>query len=430
MIDMTLDRIDPTEATAKASTYTMIRLTARTMTPLHQGAFDDTFSFQRTPTHAGKRTKNFSAIRTVEWWTKNGWIEVPAISGNSVRGRLRRYAAMDLFDRLVTLVPHSEGAQKIRQLLAINTKLSGNDQELLKLFFTGGTLGVKTKKDNAEAEGTGAEDDGPKFVWALREPLDRNRLEVLLPMLPVFGYTNGDTKMRPGSLAVTDLIPLLDETSELLGQWDGIRQLIDVTKTSPQWHSLLTRHSIAGEGKAAIETWPKLGFVRSDPMASRMAEDPAESDAEDPTGENAQMMVMDEYMPPGLHLYGGIYLHHSASLVERGMLYTAVDALMADGFLGGMRSQGYGRVQWAPYEMPDKVAAQQAWIEHVADHAEAIAKLLPDLYEHRQSSAKAKAKKASSKKKGDASKEADISKEASAEPVATEYMLLQSSPTN
>lgn len=429
MIDMTLDRIDSTEATAKASTYDMIRLAARTMTPLHQGAFDDTFSFQRTPTHAGKRTKNFSAIRTVEWWTKNGWIEVPAISGNSVRGRLRRYAAMDLFNRLVALVPDSKGAQKVRQLLEINTKLSGNDQELLKLFFTGGTLGVKTKKDDVEAEGS-ATDDGPKFVWALREPLDRTRLEVLLPMLPVFGYTNGDTKMRPSSLAVTDLVPLLDETSELLGQWDGIRQLIDVTKTSPQWHSLLTRHSVASEGKNAIENWPKLGFVRSDPMASRMAEDPTATAADDPTGENAQMMVMDEYMPPGLHLYGGIYLHHSASLVERGMLYTAVDALMADGFLGGMRSQGYGRVQWAPYEMPDKAAAQQAWIEHVADHAEDIAKLLPDLYEHRKSSAKAKPKKGSSRKKGDASKNAETSKEASAESEATDYMMLQSNPTN
>lgn len=391
--------LDRTLNTQTESVYTLVPLMVQTMTPMHQGTFKETIRTQRTQRYK----ENFSPIRTVEWYAGDagGWMEIPVVSGNSLRGRLRRYTAQALFRRLIHYGdPEHAGTQLIHKLLDPNVILTDEEREVLKLFLSGGTLKPKKPSNSSrkkskqpstdtlsslsEGEETTVsgpndeESEAPQVLWALREPLDRSELERLFPMLPIFGYTNGDTKLRPGALSVTDLIPLCAETHSLLAKWDGLSALIDPTCSIPSWKALLDNHN---------QRWPVTAVVRSDPMNGRAANLEAEDEVDEEKAKT-QMFVINEYLPPGHTLLGGVYVHESLTMVERGLLYTALDALMADGFLGGGRSRGYGHVQWSPQPIANAATAQVAWESHVERNAPAMLDKLVNLYELRKTAAK------------------------------------------
>ena len=394
--------LDRTLATDSESVYTLVPLMVRTLSPLHQGTFNETIRGTRLNGYK----ENFSPIRTVEWYDEtSGWMEIPVVSGNSLRGRLRRYTAQILFRRLIRYGnPNHPSVALVHKLLDPNVLLTDKEREILKLFLSGGTLKAKKSEDSSatteessantpaatrpDASETPAANT-PQMVWALREPLDRTQLEYLFPMLPLFGYANGDIKMRPGALAVTDLIPLFTETASLLRQWDGVGALIHPSQATPSWNKLLESRN---------QKWPVTAVVRSDPMNGR-ATSLADANAVDEDKAKTQMFVMNEYMPPGQTLLGGLYVHDSLTAVERGLLYTALDTLMADGFLGGGRSRGYGHVQWSPQPIAKVRDDQAAWEAHVQRNVPAMLDQLGDLYEIRQSAAKPKPAATKKKKK-------------------------------
>lgn len=388
--------------------YQMIPLVGRTITPLHQGTFAEVIR----PSRIRSEYKNFAPIHTIEWYAgdQGGWLEIPVISGNSVRGRLRRYAALAVLRAVIQYVPGDHpGSQLAHNLLNPNVVLTNHDQSVLRLLFAGGTMGAKKKKaaqpNRVPSTPTGMPNapsttpsspavDGEEEikVWALRKTLDRSEFELLFPLMPIFGYSDGEKKMRPGAIAVTDLVPLFAETVGALSQWDGIGSQLSVTNTLPSWGALTSKHRTSKRD----EHVPYTMFARSDPMQARVgsAEDAesSEEDDSDSNGQNSksQMIVVEEYVPAGQQLYGGLYLHESLTLVETGLLYTALDAFLADGFLGGARTRGYGRVQWDMPNFSNKEAAQAAWQQHAEQKAEAMAQQLVDLFELRTTTSRNK----------------------------------------
>lgn len=369
----------------KSSAYTMISLEAYAVTPIHQGTFWESIRKSRHDT----QYNNFSPIRTTEMFTPTGWMEIPTISGNSLRGRLRRAATLDFFAIIKDTLGNSP-FDKLQDKYAI---LSDTERFALQLLMSGGSLkGKDNKDDGSNAAGDAPDADGPdalpteqlspaekkaaakanQQIVALSQTLNRSEIEQLFPMLAVFGYGDGFDRMAPGSIAVTDLVPLLTETQDLLAEWDGLA--LDKPDIIPSWNDLLTK----GKGNGKVR-WPRQAATRVDPATATFNSYSGIKNGRGADETMTQMAFMAEYLPAGVRLYGGLYLHESLTDIERGMIYVALDRLLADGFIGGQKSRGYGRVKWSATAPDDKEMNIAAYRKHVATSASRIGEIVPTM---------------------------------------------------
>jgi len=357
--------------------YRFLALDTYNLTPIHQGTFSEVLRFERTK----GTNKNFLPIHTVEWWSPQyGWISnLPTISGNSTRGRLRRYATAILLNTLITAYPNHPGTARLVRLLDPKAVLDSADQQLLQLLMAGGSLGTSVKPNDATSSTNATQEQAPKQVWALPNDLPLPYLEQVFPMFSLFGYSNGDTKMRPGQVAVTDLIPIFAETLFQLAQWPEWMDHLDPTTTYPSWTQLTQ------DGQNV--RFPRAFHARANPLQLRAQ---PEHSAESETSDMSQMFFIQEYLPANQRLLGGIYVHPSITMIELGLLSLAIRALQTDGFLGGSRSRGYGRVRWTPTTFPDQTDAEAAWHEHVARMGPTMLEMLGTLMQLRDSNARAK----------------------------------------
>lgn len=133
-----------------------------------------------TPLHHGGNVKtgSQSMLRRIKYYVNGKFIEIPYISGNAIRGRLRRL----VFDDLLALIDY-----KIENL------------RLHHVLFSGGTLTSVSSKD------TGTID----FEM-------RREIHEYIPMLSLFGTAVGN-QIMPGKIIIGNMIPICKELNEILG---------------------------------------------------------------------------------------------------------------------------------------------------------------------------------------------------------------------
>ncbi len=378
------------------SAYQFIPLHAKTITPLHQGALKEAVRPNRL-----SRYENLQVIRSTEIWTPNGqWMEVPSISGNSIRGRLRRAIARDF---LLQLQQYNDDPQHILdKYLNPRAGLSNLERFTLQLFYAGGSLKSKDSPkaktttppadtSNTLSTTTSSETDANEatdtpatakktFVTALKEDLNRTEFETIFPMFPVLGYASGDNHLVPGAVSFPDLLPFLEETQQYFKNWEELWPYImpAVNQSIPSWLGLLQQHDLENL------SWPQQGATHVDPTHATFAhfDDLKKSRSDDEA--KLQMPFYMEYLPSNIQLFGGIYLHESMNSIERGMVYRGLRILQHDGFLGGQRARGYGRVQWHDHSTSAEQEDQNTYLNYVKEIAPKAFGMLPNLVELRE----------------------------------------------
>lgn len=250
-------------------------------------------------------------------------LEVPIVSGNSLRGRLRRISEELLRDQL-----HYEG------------ELSPAAAHALR---GGGTL-VKTSK----------------------EPLSGSRLaqlRALIPHVGVFGLAGGGA-IIDGALTVGKVTPIFTETEHITGQQATASAFTTVQLESYTRVDDTATHAFAGVLPAASLHLDQTGAPHPDPA-------PAEP--------GRQMLFQVETLPAGTQFTGWIQLRRPTAL-ELSLLTNILDVYAMDGTLGGRLGIGHGRVSVDAEPMPGSPAGDPVlWREHAAEHRDEIFAALEQL---------------------------------------------------
>jgi CRISPR/Cas system CSM-associated protein Csm3 (group 7 of RAMP superfamily) len=127
--------------------------------------------------NGGERNGVVTQLRREKFVQKNGRaIEIPVVSGNSIRGKLRDIAAMEILTK--------EDGEKVKV-----------DADSFNLLFSGGSL-----------ESTGGSGIDTEKVRKMREDM---------PMLSVLGCSVGNV-ILPGKVDIGKLIPICKETEHLI----------------------------------------------------------------------------------------------------------------------------------------------------------------------------------------------------------------------
>ena len=123
--------------------------------------------------HGGNiKTGSQSMLRRIKFYANGKFVEIPYISGNAVRGRLRRLVMFDLL-----------------QLLNYEMK----NLHLHHILFSGGTLSTVSAKDSGTID------------FELRR-----KIQEYLPVISLFGTAMGNQIMA-GKLIVGNMVPLCKE---------------------------------------------------------------------------------------------------------------------------------------------------------------------------------------------------------------------------
>ncbi|MEN2997779.1 MAG: hypothetical protein ABDH28_01900 [Brevinematia bacterium] len=135
-----------------------------------------------TPVHHGgnEKTGSTPVLRTIFIQTEYGEVPIPYISGNHLRGRIRRLVMRD-FMELIGVPPETL------------------PKRIYHSFFTGGVL-----EGGEEVEGV--------LNLELRQQIRKN-----IPPLSLFGCALGN-QMLVGKIKVAHLIPIAQETKEFIPQ--------------------------------------------------------------------------------------------------------------------------------------------------------------------------------------------------------------------
>lgn len=250
-------------------------------------------------------------------------LEVPIVSGNSLRGRLRRISEELLRDQL-----HYEGALSPAAAHALRG---------------GGTL-VKTSK----------------------QPLSGSRLaqlRALIPHVGVFGLAGGGA-IVDGALTVGKVTPVFTETEHITGQPASASAFTAVQLESYTRVDDTSTHAFADVLPAAALHLDEAGTPHPDAA-------PAEP--------GRQMLFQVETLPAGTQFTGWIQLRRPTEL-ELSLLSDVLNVYVMDGTLGGRLGIGHGRVSVDAEPMQGSPNGDPTlWREHATEHRGEILTALEEL---------------------------------------------------
>lgn len=235
---------------------------------------------------------------------------VPIISGNSLRGRLRRC-----------------GEELLRDALGYEGLLSPASAHALR---GGGSL-AKTS----------------------REPLSGSRLQrlrTLVPQLALFGAAGGGTIIS-GALDVGKVVPHLVETNHITGAGSRISAFQATQLEAYSRQDEADSHDFAGVLQLRFD---EQG--RPEPPSSAAA--------------SQQMLFHVETFPAGSRFHVWLRLRRPTP-VEVDFLCDILDAYAADGRLGGRVGIGHGQVRVELSGRPEP-ERQVSWRDLVTDHRDEI----------------------------------------------------------
>lgn len=204
-------------------------------------------------------------------------IAVPCVSGNSFRGKLRRLLAYDIVHRLgleIESLPH----------------------KLIHLLFNGGGLEESSKK---------AENKEATSAYRFTEKEVRSAF----PHLDLLGVSFG-TRMMRGLIAVSDILPLAQETASVLEvDVEGLVSVHDLT----HWRVFTRQDELTRLG---IETEEK----------------------------SAQMIYKAQYIVANTKMKQRIHWLVTPNSLQEAVLATGLKAFMEKPYLGGKSNLNFGRV--------------------------------------------------------------------------------------
>jgi len=289
----------------------------------HSATWTGTLTATSSIAHGGETAATISLLRREQILTPDGQlIHIPIVSGNALRGRLRR-----------------TGEQLLRQTLRYETQLPLAAAHALR---GGGSL--------AKVSG---------------EPLSGDRLRrvrALVPQVAVFGCAAGG-RIISGALQVGKLIPHLAETEHLTGQ-PGPAMF-----TATQLETY-TRADELTELATDPAVMPVDELGRADLSAL--------ADAATFDGRSSSMLFRVETLPAGTRLSSWLHLRPTTA-VAAAFFADVVAEFTAHGHVGGRIAIGHGRVKadWTRTDHgdPPQVDWRAELLKHRDDVLDAIATL-------------------------------------------------------
>jgi CRISPR/Cas system CSM-associated protein Csm3 (group 7 of RAMP superfamily) len=270
-----------------------------------------------SPVFQGGNEKTGSTVllNRLKFIVDNRSIDVPIISGNSVRGRLRRLITRDFLEKVGYTMDLSQKSY----------------QKLYHTLFAGGVL---TSAEEESASGT--------IDLSLKSKL----IKYVLP-LRLFGasYSN---QMIEGRILVGHMLPVCKELKDYTGVDSDI-----------SFYQLITR---------AFQT-------RRDEL--RTSSNKGEEDEED--DETVQMIIDYECFAPGTKFYHEIVLITTAEseALDLSTLYRTIELWIQAPTIGGKSSVGFGKLK-IEYKWPKDVG-DKPYLEFIDKNREEIIKALDEL---------------------------------------------------
>lgn len=288
--------------------------------------------------HGGEHSGTVSYLRREKIMTPSGPVEIPVVSGNSLRGILRDHAA-DLFWRHL-------GRPEL-------------PPAVFHLLWSGGSL--------AKA--------GANHALSSRQLA---QVRAMVPVVSVFGGS-GAGRIIEGKLRVGKLTPICSETRHLLPD--------DLAETAAHsiWDALQIEEFTRRDDAKRDQLTPAIQGAAARELESGQAVllDLDEDEPEKPDAPAQQMRYGVETLAAGSRLHWWMTLHGITD-VEAAMIAGAIDSWTDSGtHIGGRSATGHGRLrldvhQWATATPSTTVGAALAvsgsddLADHVRAHQDAI----------------------------------------------------------
>lgn len=267
---------------------------------------------------------------------ENHRAEVPIISGNSFRGRMRREIAYALFDALDIDVK------------AVYANGTGAEKETFHILTSGGTLKTNEKKELFDADAV-------------------TKVQQLLPILTLFGgsYAGGmwngkfaSMNAKPATLDLENTFP------EAVHHWLDDRSS-QVTYTN-------TRAALENSGgEYTIYRLPDRSTVDL----------PDDEENVNKKGDSAyrNMPISFDYIVPGTRMIWQIVTNSDLTPLEYSMLGFALRRIFESSFLGGKLQAGCGLVSWINgLDQLDERFSPELFLADMASRKEELVALLTD----------------------------------------------------
>lgn len=257
---------------------------------------------------AREEHSNYTYHRKMKVFYNGEMVEVPIVSANSVRGIMRRLGALSFLELL--------GIDK--------DQLEAQDKKLFYLLFSGGGLEKQESKSQEEKKA-----DKELFKSATE------KLREYIPLVSLLGCSFGQPIQ--GKLIVDNLVPIVKETAELLGE------------------------------KAEVSARDIMGWMHY------TRRDDTQIDFDkigDKTEDHQQMIYNVQYIGANVKFKHGFALVN-ANEVETALFYHLLKRFMEIGSIGGQSSRGHGKIA-CEYNMSEKETDDTAYLNYVKENKDAI----------------------------------------------------------
>lgn len=236
--------------------------------------------------NGGEKNGTVTQLRREKFIQQNGKpIEIPVISGNSIRGKLRDIAAMDILTK--------QDGSKIKV-----------DADSFNLLFTGGSL-----------ESTGDSGINVEKVRQMRKDM---------PMLSVLGGSVGNV-ILPGKVEIGKLIPIAKETLHLIPE---------------QYHNAYTE-----EPKSIWEYCQLEMYTRKDDAKDEVKKEYLQADEGKKKERPVQMKYDTETIAAGTKFYWRICLKDTTDIETGAFLQTLNTWAEQNSQVGGNGRVGHGALK-------------------------------------------------------------------------------------
>lgn len=215
--------------------------------------------------------------------------DLPAVSGNSIRHKLREL----LVDPTLEVL----GLTRL--------DLSRN---LLEMLVSGGGMDASDVNRNTNEQDKQNEESQKKNALKPNVPIlirDRETLRATLPPLSLFGVSYGN-RMLPGLLNIGWALPAFKETAHITGYDSGISLTNDITSYQ---------------------------------LSTRMDKNAVDNSEE----ETRQSLFYYEIVSPGIEFTHSYHINNASS-IERSAMQLAIDLFKKEPFIGGKFNTGQGEI--------------------------------------------------------------------------------------
>lgn len=235
-------------------------------------------------------------------------LELPVISGNSMRGIFRRI-----------------GAQITLETLGLSER--DIDEMIYYMFFSGGGLTKRETEGPANEGEDNSESANSKFPLMIRNTIT---LRALVPHLSLFGTAYNSTIME-GLLIMGGMLPIFHETESITG-----------VESKRFWSPDLLSFQMGTRRDGADDEVDSLTDKQAaEALQQKDGKDPAKKDKED----TRSMIFYTEVLAPGVDMHHTFSFKRGVTAIEQSLLASILSEFTQAPYVGGKLSSGYGSLK-------------------------------------------------------------------------------------